>query len=81
MTLGNCWGYDIRSSVIAWKMGFAASYLAQLPTSGGDIHAAFPANLNYLEDKDYLTRTARLYVFDDQGNDMAGRRQLPWPPH
>ena len=52
-------------------MGFATSYLAQLTTGGGDINAAFPAALNYLEDKEDLTRTARLYVFDDHGNDMA----------
>jgi len=28
--LGDCWEYDIRSSVIAWKMGFAKECLASL---------------------------------------------------
>ena len=51
--------------------GIRGKQLAQLPTGGGDINAAFPAALNYLEDKEDLTRTARLYVFDDHGNDMA----------
>ncbi len=68
--LGNCWEYDIRSSVIAWKMGFAASYLAEL-SGGQDIRATFPATLNYLEDKGDFMRTVRLYVFDDHGADSA----------
>ena len=32
--LGNCWEYDIRSSVVAWKMGFARSYMAHYGISG-----------------------------------------------
>ena len=70
--LGNCWEYDIRSSVIAWKMGFASSYLAQL-TSGvdADIRSAFPCTLNYLEDKGDFMRTVRLYVFRELGKDIA----------
>jgi hypothetical protein len=69
--LGNCWEYDIRSSVIAWKMGFATSYLAQAPVADGNIRAAFPATLNYLEDKGDFMRTVRLYVFRDHGRDTA----------
>jgi len=70
--LGNCWEYDIRSSVIAWKMGFAKSYLAQLPTGhDADIRSAFPCTLNYLEDKGEFMRTVRLYVFHDLGKDTA----------
>ena len=63
--LGNCWEYDIRSSVIAWKMGYATNYLAQLPGESRDIRASFPATLNYLEDKGDFMRTVRLYVFRD----------------
>jgi hypothetical protein len=70
--LGNCWEYDIRSSVIAWKIGFAKSYLAQLPAGGdADIRAGFPCTLNYLEDKGDFMRTVRLYVFHDLGKDLA----------
>ena len=70
--LGNCWEYDIRSSVIAWKMGFAKSYLAQLPAGGdGDIRSAFPCTLNYLEDKGDFMHTVRLYVFHDLGKELA----------
>ena len=68
--LGNCWEYDIRSSVIAWKMGFATSYLAQAP-GDRNIRAAFPATLNYLEDKGDFMRTVRLYVFRDHSRDAA----------
>ena len=70
--LGNCWEYDIRSSVIAWKMGVATPYLAQLPNGGdADIRSAFPCTLNYLEDKGDFMRTVRLYVFHDLGKDLA----------
>ena len=70
--LGNCWEYDIRSSVVAWKMGVATPYLAQLPSGGDDdIRSAFPCTLNYLEDKGDFMRTVRLYVFHDLGKDLA----------
>ena len=70
--LGNCWEYDIRSSVIAWKMGFAPSYLAALP-DGGDcrIRSAFPCTLSYLEDKGDFMRTVRIYVFRNLEKDLA----------
>ncbi len=68
--LGNCWEYDIRSSVIAWKMGYATSYLAQAP-GDRNIRGAFPATLNYLEDKGDFMRTVRLYVFRDHSREAA----------
>jgi len=60
--LGNCWEYDIRSSVVAWKMGYARSYLA---ASGldEDLKKSFPATLLYLEDKADFMATVRHYVF------------------
>jgi len=63
--LGNCWEYDIRSSVIAWKMGFAQQYLAAAGLDG-DVRSNFPATLNYLEDKADFMRTVCLYVFNDR---------------
>ena len=68
--LGNCWEYDIRSSVIAWKMGFAQQYLTSAGLDG-DVGHTFPAILNYLEDKGDFMRTVRLYVFHDLGKDLA----------
>ena len=60
--LGNCWEYDIRSSVIAWKMGFARSYL-QDHGQALDIKAHFPWSLLYLEEKADFLGTIRHYVF------------------
>ena len=62
--LGNCWEYDIRSSVVAWKMGYARSYLA---ASGldQDLKKSFPATLLYLEHKADFMATVSHYVFLD----------------
>ena len=68
--LGNCWEYDIRSSVIAWKMGFAQQYLTSAGLDG-DVGRTFPATLNYLEDKADFMRTVRLYVFDDHSKESG----------
>ncbi len=60
--LGNCWEYDIRSSVIAWKMGFARSYLQH---NGLELNlkAHFRWSLLYLEHKTDFMTTLRHYVF------------------
>jgi hypothetical protein len=60
--LGNCWEYDIRSSVVAWKMGYARSYLA---ASGldQDLKKSFPSTLLYLEHKADFMATVSYYVF------------------
>ena len=60
--LGNCWEYDIRSSVVAWKMGYARGYLA---SSGldQDLKKLFPATILYLEDKADFMATVLHYVF------------------
>ena len=60
--LGQGWEYDIRSSVISWKMGFAASYLASVnPTA--DLRKTFASTLCYLEDKQDFIATVRHYTF------------------
>ncbi len=60
--LGNCWEYDIRSSVIAWKMGFARSYLQE---NGLELNLKthFKWSLLYLEHKADFMATIRNYVF------------------
>jgi hypothetical protein len=62
--LGNCWEYDIRSSVVAWKMGYARSYLS---ASGldQDLKKSFPSTLLYLEHKADFMATVSHYVFLD----------------
>jgi hypothetical protein len=61
--LGNCWEYDIRSSVVAWKMGFAKQLLrdAGLPP---DVRKQFPATTLYLEDKADFMGTVRYFTFE-----------------
>ncbi|MDA9114877.1 hypothetical protein N9J40_01385 [Burkholderiaceae bacterium] len=62
--LGNCWEYDIRSSVVAWKLGQANLYL-QLAGINKTVDKAFPMSYLYLDDKTDLLGTLRRYVFLD----------------
>lgn len=74
--LGDCWEYDIRSSVIAWKMGFAQEYLASIgkPT---ELTQIFQASIGYLENKDDFMKTIRHFVFVDGANiDSAFQKKL-----
>ena len=65
--LGDCWEYDIRSSVVAWKMGFAKSLIDQ-QSNGASIREVFRATLGYLEDKADFMATVRHYVFLKDSN-------------
>ena len=60
--LGNCWEYDIRSSVVAWKMGFATECIAALNLHG-TVRDCFKHTLSYLEDKKGLMATLQYLVF------------------
>ncbi len=60
--LGNCWEYDIRSSVVAWKMGFAKECIAASNLSG-KVRDNFKHTLSYLEDKKWLMTTLQYLVF------------------
>jgi len=60
--LGNCWEYDIRSSVVAWKMGFATECIAALNLHG-TVRDYFKHTLSYLEDKKGLMATLHYLVF------------------
>jgi hypothetical protein len=70
--LGNCWEYDIRSSVVTWKMGFAKSYIDTYEL-GKPINEVFKTTLLYLEDKPDLMATVRLFTFVDRN---AGNRDF-----
>jgi hypothetical protein len=65
--LGDCWEYDIRSSVISWKMGFAKECLAALG-SQQSIREAFTATTSYLEDREDFMRTVRHFIFLEGSN-------------
>lgn len=60
--LGDCWEYDIRSSVISWKMGFAKSCLVSAQDSRS-VREAFQATTGYLEDRADFMRTMRHFIF------------------
>jgi hypothetical protein len=60
--LGNCWEYDMRSSVVAWKMGYARGLLLQA-NADADVRLYFPATTLYLEDKADFMSTVRYFTF------------------
>ncbi len=60
--LGDCWEYDIRSSVVTWKMTFAQELTDQLyPTK--ECQKMFWASWLYLEDRGDFMRDVRKDVF------------------
>ena len=62
--LGDCWEYDIRSSVVAWKMGWAKQYIDSRE-QGEDLRKVFSATLNFLEDKADFMGTVQYFTFGD----------------
>ena len=70
--LGNCWEYDIRSSVVAWKMGFASECITAMNLSGTVSHH-FKHTLSYLQDKKGLMATLQYLVF---GKDSEVQAEL-----
>ena len=71
--LGNCWEYDIRSSVVAWKMGFATECIAALNLHG-TVRDYFKHTLSYLEDKKGLMATLHYLVFGTQGDATTSKK-------
>jgi hypothetical protein len=60
--LGNCWEYDIRSSVVTWKMTFAQELTDELyPTK--ECRRMFWASTLYLEDRADFMRDVRRQMF------------------
>lgn len=65
--LGDCWEYDVRSSVVAWKMGFAKEYL-QNTGATQDVRSAFSATLWYLQGKAEFMQQVQNYTFTSASN-------------
>ncbi len=65
--LGDCWEYDLRSSAVAWKMGFASECLAEVKPDA-DFRRFFSASLDYLENKKNFMETVQYNVFDIGSN-------------
>ena len=62
--LGDCWEYDIKSSVVAWKMGWAKQYITSRG-QGEDLRRVFSATLNFLEDKAEFMDWVQRATFED----------------
>ena len=60
--LGNCWEYDMRSSVVAWKMGYAKKLLESKGVKPL-VRDYFPATTLFLEDKSDFMSTVRYFTF------------------
>ena len=63
--LGHCWEYDIRSSVFAWKMGWALDCYQTLDTTE-PFEKVFSVTRLYLEDKKDFMATVRRYTFNEE---------------
>lgn len=65
--LGNCWEYDIRSSVVAWKMGFALEFLHANGITQ-NVREVFKSSVSFLEDKADFMATVRYFTFPASSN-------------
>ncbi len=70
--LGDCYEYDLRSSVISWKLGFAEMLLKH-EGSREKLSDAFGATQAYLDDKQIYVNDVREQTF---GADIAGDAEL-----
>jgi hypothetical protein len=60
--LGNCFEYDMRSSVVAWKLGYAQGYITANNFTG-TVKTVFPQCYQYWLDKKILIDKIRKDVF------------------
>ena len=61
--LGDCYEYDIRSSVVAWKLGFAWTICDKNGISPATFNKTFDTCLTYLGDKKTFRETIRQKTF------------------
>ncbi len=66
--LGKCWEYDIRSSVIAWKLGLAWYICDRNGIAPQQFNANFKTCLSYLGDKHKFREAVRLKTFDQSAS-------------
>ena len=65
--LGDCWEYDVRSSVVAWKMSFASEYLKNTGLQQ-EVKKAFCTTLWYLQSKAEFMQQVQDQTFDGTSN-------------
>lgn len=62
--LGNCFEYDMCSSVVAWKLGYAQACIdANKKLKGKTVQTAFPMCYQYWKDKSVLINATKSHVF------------------
>ena len=66
--LGNCYEYDIRSSVVAWKLGFTWQICNRNGITQKEFNSNFKTCLTYLGDKKKFRETVRLNTFRNGSN-------------
>lgn len=73
--LGDCFEYDMQSSVIAWKLGYAQAIIDADPSlNGKSVQDVFPQCYQYWEDKSVLIDAIRANVFT--GNYYTDKKQI-----
>lgn len=75
--LGDCYEYDIKSSVISWKMGFARECFDKMK-SGNTFEDDFAVTFAYLEYKPKFTTTLidDIYTADSKGDAYTHERDI-----
>lgn len=75
--LGDCWEYDITSSVVSWKLGFAERYMERKKLLG-NVADYFPTCLQYAKNKKSLFAQIKTDVFKFTGgiSDEEQSRQI-----
>ena len=71
--LGDCWEYDIRASVITWKLTFAEE-LAKQVDPNKNWRSVFWASLQYVENRKEFMRDVRVAAFGKDSG-MTEQRQ------
>ena len=66
--LGDCYEYDIRSSVVAWKLGFTWQICSRNGITPKEFNSNFKTCLSYLGDKKKFRETVRLNTFGNSSN-------------
>ena len=75
--LGNCFEYDMCSSVVAWKLGYAKACIdANKKLKGKTVQTAFPMCYQYWKDKSVLINAIKAHVFINSHYDDEEQTKL-----
>lgn len=75
--LGSCYEYDMCSSVVAWKLGYANACIdANKKLKDQSVQTAFPQCYQYWEDKSVLINAIKAHVFINSHYDDEEQTKL-----